>query len=117
VGLKVYCLVAIQPPCVSQQSHHCGIESDAGFLPANLVEKQQSHHCGIESCFIPEKILTTAGSNRTIVGLKASVFVDNGFGGAGQQSHHCGIESIFADFVHRWSKRGSNRTIVGLKGA
>jgi len=36
----------------SQQSHHCGIETD-GWAPHDIsVFVQQSHHCGIETAAI-----------------------------------------------------------------
>jgi len=32
-----------------QQSHHCGIETEATLLTSFLHLSQQSHHCGIET--------------------------------------------------------------------
>ena len=113
-----------------------GLKEFSKFWNTSSCALQQSHHCGIES-HRPSTMNgnAKAGSNRTIVGLKAHKSRKSATSSS-QQSHHCGIErtSILLTSVEKISQQshhcgiesnqriqgnqgdpGSNRTIVGLK--
>ena len=117
VGLKLCGAPAFLPCTNSQQSHHCGIETQLREGKRFCIsERQQSHHCGIETYNGTEGVAVVwSSSNRTIVGLKPCRNLHTTILHPQQQSHHCGIETKPRHIVGVKQKTGSNRTIVGLK--
>jgi len=63
----------------------------ADYSNANAL--QQSHHCGIETDAEIFRTTYHLRSNRTIVGLKRQRYDLVVLKEDGQQSHHCGIET------------------------
>ena len=92
VGLKLS-QSRFDPPCVQQQSHHCGIETSAWVNSRGDIAGQQSHHCGIETLeWIA--VATTLGEQQSHhCGIETDQPTAPNQMSSLQQSHHCGIET------------------------